>query len=326
MNLNDLIFLQLLTVIYSTSDYSHPIITPALLIMENYLSQAIINNEKDIIRGLYICNIMYMTQKRSKRYIPEAINYLIKTILMVIPNTCISKKTESSLLNSNVINNKMLYLTGNNWSKIELEPLKLSLIMSDNNTKNEFLKYYNSNELKISILGLCIELLEKYSKLYLDIGCIKEIFSGVDNLISDLEKVPFSNKLNELIKNFKSNLNSYIQGENVKRKSLQWQKRKPIPIASIVPRFEENYSVDKHYDKNRERAEYNKLKAQVQKEKKGALRELRKDNMFLARKRLQEIKEKDKEYKEKIKGIYGLLGNEQGEQNKMDRERKRRKH
>jgi len=27
--------------------------------------------------------------------------------------------------------------------------------------------------------------------------------------------------------------------------------------------------------------------------------------MFLARKRLQEIKEKDKEYKEKIKGIYG---------------------
>ena len=27
--------------------------------------------------------------------------------------------------------------------------------------------------------------------------------------------------------------------------------------------------------------------------------------MFLARKRLQEIKEKDREYKEKIKGIYG---------------------
>jgi len=60
INLNDLIFLQLLTVIYSTSDYSHPIITPALLIMENYLSQAIINNERDIIRGLYLCNIMYM--------------------------------------------------------------------------------------------------------------------------------------------------------------------------------------------------------------------------------------------------------------------------
>lgn len=29
--------------------------------------------------------------------------------------------------------------------------------------------------------------------------------------------------------------------------------------------------------------------------------------MFLARKRLQEIKEKDKEYKEKIKGIYGYI-------------------
>jgi len=60
ITLNDLIFLQLLTVIYSTSDYSHPIITPALLIMENYLSQAIINSEKDIVKGLYLCNIMYM--------------------------------------------------------------------------------------------------------------------------------------------------------------------------------------------------------------------------------------------------------------------------
>lgn len=60
LSLNDLIFLQLLTVIYSTSDYSHPIITPSLLIMENFLSQAMINSEKDIVKGLYLCNIMYM--------------------------------------------------------------------------------------------------------------------------------------------------------------------------------------------------------------------------------------------------------------------------
>jgi len=308
ITLNDLIFLQLLTVIYSTSDYSHPIITPALLIMENYLSQTIINNEKDIIKGLYICNIMYMTQKQSKRYIPEVMNFIIKSILMIIPETYISNTTKEKLLNSNIIvNNKKFNLTGKNWEKIELKPIKMSLIMSNNTTKKEFIKYIKSNELRVSTLGLCIELLNKYSKLYLDIGCLKEIFSGVENLINDLEKISFSVKLKELLKEFKYNLISYLQGENVKRKSLQWQKRKPIPIASIVPKFEENYSIDKHYDKNRERAEHNKLKAQVQKEKKGALRELRKDNMFLARKRLQEIKEKDKEYKEKIKGIYGYI-------------------
>ncbi len=66
ISLNDLIFLQLLTVIYSTSDYSHPIITPALLIMENYLSQAIINSEKDIVKGLYLCNVMYMVNNKTK--------------------------------------------------------------------------------------------------------------------------------------------------------------------------------------------------------------------------------------------------------------------
>jgi len=73
----------------------------------------------------------------------------------------------------------------------------------------------------------------------MDIGCLKEIFSGIEDLITDIEKIPVCNKLKESLKEFKSNLNSYIQGENVKRKSLQWQRRKPIPIASIVPRFEE---------------------------------------------------------------------------------------
>jgi len=73
----------------------------------------------------------------------------------------------------------------------------------------------------------------------MDIGCLKEIFSGVESLIIDLEKMPFCAKLEKSLKDFKSNLSSYIQGENVKRKSLQWQKRKPIPIASIVPKFEE---------------------------------------------------------------------------------------
>jgi len=73
----------------------------------------------------------------------------------------------------------------------------------------------------------------------MDIGCLKEIFSGVEELVTDLEKMPVSSKLKESMKGFKSNLNSYIQGENVKRRSLQWQKRKPIPIASIVPKFEE---------------------------------------------------------------------------------------
>ncbi|ORX48425.1 Nop14-like protein [Piromyces finnis] len=326
INLNDLIFLQLITVIYSTSDYSHPIITPALLIMENYLSQAIINNERDIVRGLYLCNIMYMTQKQSKRYIPEAMNFIMKTLLIIVPESYISKNTKADMLNSNIlVNNTKYSLTGKDWENVELKALNLSLIMSNNTSKKEYIKYCKSNELRISIIGLCIELLEKYSRLYMDIGCLKEIFSGVEKLVSDLEKMPVSDKLKESINKFKSNINSYIAGEGIKRRSLQWQKRKPVAIASIVPKFEENYSVDKHYDKNRERAEYNKLKAQVQKEKKGALRELRKDNMFLARKRLQEIREKDREYKEKIKGIYGMLGNEQGEQNKYDRERKKRK-
>jgi nucleolar protein 14 len=108
-----------------------------------------------------------------------------------------------------------------------------------------------------------------------------------------------------------------LNGEN--RKPLQLQRHRPMAIASHQPKFEENYSVDKHYDPDRERAETQRLRAQHRKERKGAMRELRRDNQFIATERAREQKEKDDAYKRKIRHITGLLTDEQGEKNKQER-------
>ena len=50
-----------------------------------------------------------------------------------------------------------------------------------------------------------------------------------------------------------------------------------------------------------------KLQRKVKQEKKGAARELRKDNMFLEDERLKEKLRRDKELKEKLGGLRSLL-------------------
>jgi nucleolar protein 14 len=50
-----------------------------------------------------------------------------------------------------------------------------------------------------------------------------------------------------------------------------------------------------------------KLQRKVKQERKGAIRELRKDNMFLEEERLKEKLRRDKELKEKLGGLRSLL-------------------
>ncbi len=93
-----------------------------------------------------------------------------------------------------------------------------------------------------------------------------------------------------------------------------------------IPKFEESYNPTKHYDPDRDRHEYNKLKAEHKRERKAALRELRKDASFIARERLREKKEKDEEYNRKFKRLVAEIQGEEGKEAKLyEREKRMRK-
>lgn len=93
-----------------------------------------------------------------------------------------------------------------------------------------------------------------------------------------------------------------------------------------IPKFEESYHPDKHYDPDRDRSELSKLKAEHKREKKGALRELRKDAHFIAREQLKEKKERDEQYEKKYKRLVAEIQGEEGrEANAYEREKRMRK-
>jgi nucleolar protein 14 len=98
-----------------------------------------------------------------------------------------------------------------------------------------------------------------------------------------------------------------------------------LPIKTSIPKFEESFDPNKHYDPDKERAEAAKLQREYKREKKGALRELRKDGNFIARESLREKKDKDKRYNEKYRRIVAEIQGEEGrEKNVYEREKRKR--
>jgi hypothetical protein len=91
------------------------------------------------------------------------------------------------------------------------------------------------------------------------------------------------------------------------RRPLEMQTHKAIPIPQYAPKFEAEYSRGKRVDPDAERNEAAKIKALYKKERKGAIRELRKDAKFLAVERNKERKEKDVEYEKRMRSVVGSI-------------------
>lgn len=110
------------------------------------------------------------------------------------------------------------------------------------------------------------------------------------------------------------------------RRPLLLQAHKPIPIPTYIPKFEpRSSSYLRRQDPDHERNEASKLRYQVKQEKKGAIRELRKDAKFLAAVEHKQQAEKDRAYKDRMNKAFSVLEGERAEQKAMDREKAKEK-
>ena len=93
-----------------------------------------------------------------------------------------------------------------------------------------------------------------------------------------------------------------------------------------IPKFEESYNPTSHYDPDRQRSELSKLQAEHKKERKGALRELRKDANFMDREGLREKRERDEAYEKNYRRKVAMVQGEEGHEAKQyEREKRMRK-
>jgi nucleolar protein 14 len=122
------------------------------------------------------------------------------------------------------------------------------------------------------------------------------------------------------------NLRARLTLSRTHRRPLLLHNHRALPLKSMLPQFEENFNPNSHYDPDRERSQAARLEKEFKRETKGAMRELRKDNNFIARESLREKKEKDRAYDGMYKRLVQEVQGEAGQQgNEWEREKKRAK-
>ncbi|KAK9476777.1 nucleolar protein 14 [Lipomyces japonicus] len=318
---SDMFLFALIGFVFSTSDHFHLIVTPAMLIMSQHLSQFKAQTLGDVVSKSLIAKLFVKYQALSKRFIPEVTNYINFTLNTIHPtqSTGFPLPYQPDIIKLSI-------------PEVQARNLKISDIMSD--TALTAIKTKAEHELILSIFKADLNTLESLLSLWKGYEAYKEIFTPSSQILDALLKYTGQKKISKIYKSVEpiiastdSLLKRMIKLQSSTRQPLTLQQHKPIPIPTYAPKFEENYSVDKKsYDPDQQRQEISKLRAQVKKERKGAMRELRKDNAFIAREKIMDKRQKDKEYHEMLARLQGSVQTEEGaEKNKYEIEKRLRK-
>lgn len=287
-SLKTLLLLRLWTMIFPCSDFRHVVMTPAILLMCEYLIRCPIVSGRDIAVGSFLSSMVLSVAKQSHKFCPEAIIFL-QTLLIS------SMKMEPKLQKNYQGYHLVELQTTKPWLRIrdqvsKVEPMNFLNVMGMEADS----PFFASDNFKASILASVVKTIEGFVNVYKDLSSFPEIFLPVLSLLREvLHNAKLPSILRENIKGVVQLIGRTTEEHQMMRQPLQMRKEKPEPIKLLNPKFEESFVKGRDYDPDRERAERKKLKKLLKKEAKGAVRELRKDNHFIFG-----LKERDKQQEE----------------------------
>ncbi|KAJ3152193.1 nucleolar complex protein 14 [Geranomyces variabilis] len=325
--LDVLITFKLIGRIFSTSDLVHPVAMPAMLLMAQYLSQCPLVDRRGALSGLLLCETFAEYQAQSKRFVPEVVNYIAVALALILPTE--EADGTASFPTVPIIDPLVTLFRISDWKAASAQPsassesqLQTLATLKSSNTSSM------ADADKYALLTAVVKILGRTARLLMEQPSFIEIFSPFPSYLARIPSPPSTSALASVLSATQTLLGSVLTSAAMKRRPLLLQKFKPIPMSTFVPKFDAHYSMDRKSsvrDPDRDRVEQAKLKAEYKKEHKGAVRELRKDAAFIARKRMQNIKEKDVEYKKKMDKIMGGLANQEGAMRGYERELKKAK-
>ena len=317
----DLVILTAIGSIFPASDQFHQVVTPASLCMARYLCQKIPTSLSDLVIGTYAVTLSLQYQQLSRRYVPEVVNYILNTMCGLAP---IKSKTSTATFPQHTLP-EAVRLQPTSEAPCDSRPLAFWDVLSSPNSSDA-----DNQELKVALFSTHLDLIDSITATWAEHSAFCEIFDAVHSVLRSLSGNSCLPKLDLTIRKklqtTSTKVSSQLQKSLAARKPLQLHNHRPLAIKTSVPKFEESYNPDKHYDPDRDRSEMSKLKAEHKRERKGALRELRKDANFIARESLKEKRERDTAYEKKYKRLVAEIQGEEGREAKnYEREKRTRK-
>jgi len=314
----DLVLLTAIGTTFPTSDHFHQVVTPATLTAGRYLGQKVAHTLADHAVGVYLSILSLQYQQLAKRFVPEVLNFILNTICVLAPFAAGSQLGRFPLHGSEPA------LRVRDAKKTEPRRLNLSDCVQTGPQAKA------ATEVKVAILDTALQVCDAAADTWTGKEAFTETFDQVLEVVKHLSSQKcqghLPRQLSDRAEKLQTKLQRMMRLAALARRPLELHHHRPLAIKTYIPKFEDQFDPDKHYDPDRERAELAKLRAEHKKERKGALRELRKDANFMAREKLKIKKAKDEAYEKKYKRLVAEIQSEEGrEANEYEREKKARK-
>lgn len=313
----DLIILTGVSTTFPTSDHFHQVVTPSMLTITRYLGQSVVHSLGDLATGAYLCSLCLQYQSISRRFVPEFMNYVLNALDVLAP-----------------------VKPQRRFGHAPHRPPAQSVRMVEVVRTTRALKFWDvipeeesskdNKVLKAALVENFTRLVAASGDLWEGKSASYEIFAPAKGILqhylnnSCVDNLPES--LRQCLRSVLKKINTLLAQAKLRRRPLLLHNHRPLAIKTSIPKFEESFNPDRHYDPDRERTELSKLKAEHKRERKGAMRELRKDANFIARESLKEKKAADAEYERKQRRLIAEINAEEGrEANNYEREKMLRK-
>lgn len=310
LNIGDLYVLTAIGSIFPTSDHFHQVVTPAMLSIGRFLGQKIPDCLADYAIGAYLCTLVLQYQKLAKRYVPEFMNFSLNTICALAPVQA------RGTLGPFPVHEPTSSIRAKDAKQVAVRKLG----RGDCQAAAEECLNADAKSLKVALLSANISLLIAASETWAGKASFYETFEPAVKVLKHVSSKANQIHLPETIikesERSAAHLSRALKVATLSRRPLELHHHRPSAIKTYIPKFEADFDPDKHYDPDQERAEMAKLKAEHKKERKGAMRELRKDANFMAREKLRLKKEKDAAYEKKYKRLVAEIQGEEGHQSK----------
>jgi nucleolar protein 14 len=300
---NDQLIFRLFLSTYSATDYKHGILGPVLTFIARSLSQIPIRTFSNLVEMTGLAYLAFEFTMATGKYLPELLGSLLRLLNILF----------------DLSSAKIGFIT---------HPLDECMLMEEQSVPITFsmrkMAFDNSCpplEIKSGIISLILFIFKRLQISYQNLDAFDVIFKPIVHGLKSIPKELLCDEHEKDRCTLVASIERAFELSKKKRVPLQLQKKKPVAIPTYIPKFEESlYIADRgSKDPDRERAAEKSLKRKYKKEMKGAVRELRKDTEFVARKKLKDIKRGDLEYKKKIATIMGDLGNQEGDARRLEK-------
>ncbi|KAL2178885.1 nucleolar protein 14 [Thermothelomyces heterothallicus CBS 202.75] len=319
LTVGDLVLFTAIGTTFPTSDHFHQVVTPAMLAIGRYLGQKIPQALSDYATGTYLSILALQYQQFSRRYVPELMNFCLNTLC------ALAHEKPQGKLGFFPVHEPAAGIRIQDAGNTTIRQLNCG----DCQQKRS-LSAAEESSLKVAIINTIAAILKAAAETWHKLPAFYETFHPASLVLQHLTGKANSIHLPEALTSKLTDVNSAItrllQLARLSRRPLELHHHRPLAIRTYIPKFEDSFDPDKHYDPDRERAELAKLKAEHKRERKGALRELRKDAAFMRLENLRIKKERDAAYEKKYRRLVAEIQGEEGRAaNEYAREKEARK-